>query len=629
MTARNEFFYLHAGETYGPFSAVELQQAAADGRLDAEDLVWRAGCEDRVRAGRVKGLFAPPPGRCDDRSRKVPDPPVASLDAVACPSASSVAGLPVDGFAPSPVPEPAQSGPSDVPLSVVRDTDQITDWGFRIAQAISNQAARFAEVLAAAWQQRSPRVLWDDRQARFVMIGGGSAGLLAALLMLVLVVGSLAARRTRDVYGFGDPRSFAQLMQQSQDYEERFRAEQQQQRDRLQQQRVREEQDRLQQQEAQRQRIMTLVRQGDELRAKGRLQESLHRYQQAFEIDRDSALAYRGRGMMSMVLGQWQDAIKSFDEAFRKERQNADILAHRARCHVMLGDYRRAITDLDQAIRLDPSVPDYYSLRGMAYWAQKAPETALQNATSAILLNERLAEPLLVRGLVKAAQKDLVGALADLTRAVSLDPRLAQAYYHRGMLHAQSEEQQAAISDYNRALSLDPSLTDGYYHRALLLAAAGDDQGAVRDLSVFLGRQGDHLRAHFLRGESYVALKQHRLAMDDFSRVIQLDGNNAEAYEQRAAIKRHLGDSSAANDLAQAQQLRERPNRRRTWAAIPAAAPVPRPDYSNLARYHQRRAEHTRQRAQIEALEAAQRSVNRHMQQTAGQLGAMGVRFGW
>ena len=253
----------------------------------------------------------------------------------------------------------------------------------------------------------------------------------------------------------------------------------------------------------------------------------------------------------------------------------------------------------------------------------------MQNATSAILLNERLAEPYLVRGLVKAAQKDLTGALADLTRAVSLGPRFAQAYYHRGMLHVQSGERQAAISDYDRALSLDPSQTDGYYQRALLLAAAGDDRGAVRDLSEFLGRQSGHVRAHFLRGESYNALEQHRLALDDFTRVIQLDGNNAEAYEQRAAIKRHLGDSSAADDLAQAQQLRERPNRRSTWAALPAPAPVPRADFSDLTLYHQRRAEHTRQRAQIEAAEAAQRSVNRLMQQRAGQLGAMGVRFGW
>jgi tetratricopeptide (TPR) repeat protein len=626
MTTRDEFFYLHAGETYGPFSAVELQQAVAAGRLDAEDLVWRAGCEDRVRAGRVKGLFAPPPNGCDEWSREEFAPPAVPP---ARSPASSVAGPPVDGFVPPPVPETGRSGRSDTPLSGAWNTARTAEWGFRVAQTISDRAARFAEVLAAAFQQRSLRVLWADRQARIVMIGGGAAGLLAALLMLGLVVGSAAARRPRNMDGLGEHPSIAQWMQQSQEYEERFRAEQQQQLDRREQQRLREEQDRLKQQEAQRQRIMTLVRQGDELRAKGRLQESLHRYQQAFEIDPDSALAYQGRGMMSMVLGQWQDAIRAFDEALRRDRQNADILAHRARCYVMLGDYQRAITDLDQAVRLDPSVPDYYSLRGMAFWARNDPKTALQNATSAIQLNEQLAEPLLVRGLVKAAQKDLTGALADLTRAVSLDPRFAQAYYHRGMLHAQRGEQQAAISDYNRALSLDPSQTDGYYHRALLLAAAGDDQGAVRDLSEFLGRQGNHLRAHFLRGESYIALEQHRLALDDFTRVIQLDGNNAEAYEHRAAVKRHLGDSSAADDLARVQQLRERPNRERTWAAIPAAAPVPRPDYSDLARYHQRRAEHTRQRAQIEAAEAAQRSVNQYMQQRAGHLGAMGVRFGW
>ncbi len=45
----------------GPFPFTTLSQAAADGRLTRETLVWSPGMPDWARAGDIQGLFVPPP----------------------------------------------------------------------------------------------------------------------------------------------------------------------------------------------------------------------------------------------------------------------------------------------------------------------------------------------------------------------------------------------------------------------------------------------------------------------------------------------------------------------------------------------------------------------------------------
>jgi GYF domain 2/RDD family len=49
------------GNSHGPFPFTTLSQAAADGRLTRETLVWSPGMPDWARAGDIHGLFVPPP----------------------------------------------------------------------------------------------------------------------------------------------------------------------------------------------------------------------------------------------------------------------------------------------------------------------------------------------------------------------------------------------------------------------------------------------------------------------------------------------------------------------------------------------------------------------------------------
>jgi hypothetical protein len=92
-----QFFFSQNDTSFGPFSAVEMRDLATAERIQPTDLVWRAGTEHKVLAGRVKNLFAAPPAQPSEAS---------TPEEVAPPPAPRRAALAVAGRRPEPPARP-------------------------------------------------------------------------------------------------------------------------------------------------------------------------------------------------------------------------------------------------------------------------------------------------------------------------------------------------------------------------------------------------------------------------------------------------------------------------------------------------------------------------------------------
>ena len=57
----DQWFYMKAGNRFGPFTPRILRSLAQGGDIQSTDLVSRDGSGTWVDAGRVKGLFSPKP----------------------------------------------------------------------------------------------------------------------------------------------------------------------------------------------------------------------------------------------------------------------------------------------------------------------------------------------------------------------------------------------------------------------------------------------------------------------------------------------------------------------------------------------------------------------------------------
>jgi hypothetical protein len=106
-----EQYYFSQGDTpFGPFSAAEMRDLAAAGRIRPTDPLWRAGTGNKVLAARVKNLFAAPPPPAQPAPALPADPvseaPPARTPVVATPPASGRFALAVTRRGPEPPARP-------------------------------------------------------------------------------------------------------------------------------------------------------------------------------------------------------------------------------------------------------------------------------------------------------------------------------------------------------------------------------------------------------------------------------------------------------------------------------------------------------------------------------------------
>jgi hypothetical protein len=107
----DQWFFAQAGVTHGPYSAGQLKEEAAQGRLLPQDTVWKEGLDKKVLASRVQHLFsgpaaAPLPGPPAREEANPPTPP--AVEAAAPPRPSGHPPIPDDpGLLPLDAPAPA------------------------------------------------------------------------------------------------------------------------------------------------------------------------------------------------------------------------------------------------------------------------------------------------------------------------------------------------------------------------------------------------------------------------------------------------------------------------------------------------------------------------------------------
>jgi tetratricopeptide (TPR) repeat protein len=203
------------------------------------------------------------------------------------------------------------------------------------------------------------------------------------------------------------------------------------------------------------------------------------------------------------------------------------------------------------------------------------------------------AEKLLRYGNRKLAERDHEGAIADFDQAIKLAPNDANAYKQRGKAHQEfalfsndtKQEYQRAIADFDQAIKLAPNDADAYKRRGDARKAFGDEAGAavdyaqaeklqptvpepktaqqffdraqdaiyarkyeaaIADLDQVIRMNSNVAPAYFLRGGSYAAIGNARLAEQDFGDAIRLKPDYAQAYAHRATLRYRTNDYTGA-----------------------------------------------------------------------------------
>jgi tetratricopeptide (TPR) repeat protein len=148
-------------------------------------------------------------------------------------------------------------------------------------------------------------------------------------------------------------------------------------------------------------------------------------------------------------------------------------------------------------------------------------------------------------------------AVAEYTKAIELAP-VSAMYVNRGLAQLALERSKEALSDFNEAVRLAPGMWNGYFGRGLVHFQSGNFPLAVGEFTRAIELQGDKVEAYLARGGAYAAcgLPQIALAIQDFDRAIELKPDSGEAFLRRASAWLLKGDTARSKaDLERAKEL--------------------------------------------------------------------------
>ena len=195
--------------------------------------------------------------------------------------------------------------------------------------------------------------------------------------------------------------------------------------------------------------------------------------------------------------------------------QSNEKMESLAREKMNAGKFAEAISVLSEIMEKESNNATYYNMRGVAYYNLK------ENSK----------------------------ALTDFDKAIEIQSDDYRFYYNRGNLKRTLNRPESAVEDYNIALELEKSEYEIFLNRALSLMAAHNLPAAIEDFNTADQlSKGKDSNVFFYRGKAYMITEEFNKALEDFTKCININSENGEAYYGRALAKINIANGNANED---------------------------------------------------------------------------------
>jgi tetratricopeptide (TPR) repeat protein len=347
----------------------------------------------------------------------------------------------------------------------------------------------------------------------------------------------------------------------------------------------------------------------------GRLDQALADVDKSVAIQPNNAQAYAFRGTVHAATKSYDLALADLQEAFRRDPNNADYLLLQAGVEEQLGALKRAAEIYDWASKLKPDAAEIYIKRAGVLRQMNEGSQAAEQCGVAIRLRPTVAEGYACRSESYVRLGLLPQAISDLNEAVRLQPTLPKVTnlltVVREMLaiddtlakvaaaqNAKNTEVARApiqtILEAPRPIAPphvpdpiapapiappptperntpvvsrpvvtnvmntvpDPAASKRLVRESRRDIETGAFQNALATLNRAIQLDPSSALAYNTRGYVFLRTRQFDLAVGDFSKAINLNSAYANAYLNRGAARRYMGDTRGGReDINRAAQL--------------------------------------------------------------------------
>jgi len=221
----------------------------------------------------------------------------------------------------------------------------------------------------------------------------------------------------------------------------------------------------------------------------------------------------------------WENSITLFDDIIKKKPKLAMAYNNRALAKKDLGDFYGAIEDFTLAIQNDPEYKWAYYNLGITLGEFGDYEGSVKNFDKSIALNPDH-NSYMMRGL---------HFLNYYANKVYINDSSIRKFYI-----------QKSISDFESSLKLttDPNYKIQLYKNiAIACIHSGDYAGAIPNYDKIIEIDGNNADAYVKRSDARYQLKDYQGALDDCNKAIELNPQDINTIKNRDYVKSILGNS--------------------------------------------------------------------------------------
>ncbi len=259
---------------------------------------------------------------------------------------------------------------------------------------------------------------------------------------------------------------------------------------------------------------------------------------------------------------------------------NADLYNKRARIYLGLKQINEAGLDAKRAIEMDSTKALFYLTLVDVYYAQNNTRSAkdlleltgkkfpdnveallklselyflvrqyqkgIDYVNKALKIDEHLAKAYYIKGSIYRESGDTAKAISSLETAVEQDNQYVDAFYDLGIMYA-ARKNPIAFDYYNNALKINANNMDALYARAKLLQDLGKIEEAITEYKNIIKKNPQCEICYYNLGAVYLTIKKdNKLALEQFTKAIEIKPDYIEAYFARAYTYTGLKDKVSA-----------------------------------------------------------------------------------
>jgi len=249
----------------------------------------------------------------------------------------------------------------------------------------------------------------------------------------------------------------------------------------------------------------------------------LHELAARSQAERDfERLIFGMQCLDALTRNKYAPALQYCDLGLSQNADDAMLLKLRGNANFFLGKNKAAIADFSRVARIVPHDPDAYRFRGTVY---------------------------------ASMHRDAL-ALADFNHAVAVAPSDPVSLEFRGFFLETRGKYNAAIVDFLASIALQPN----NYHAwnslcwtRFLAGANGTQALAACNRAVELNAR--YVNSYDSRGFVLIRLGRYQAAIVDFGKALSINPKLASSWFGRGIAKAHVGDRTAARDIATARLM--------------------------------------------------------------------------